>query len=320
MWRGNVFVAILWCFMAGTSFRISPGPRDNIRLNIVEDSNFSARFGGINVLYGSGSLENLRRSHVLVIGLGGVGSWACEALARSGVGTLTLVDADDTCSSNINRQLQALSSTVGVFKADTLKARALDINPDAKIVAIIDFVTSANVMAVLKDSSCTAPLSMVLDCTDSIDDKAAIIDSCASLRIPVITSGGVGGLTDTAMLTVSDLAYSHGDRLTSMVRKRLRREYGYPKGVPYKSSKRKQKRWVLSVRQKHLLLFFSLTYPYFNRFPNTGGILMLFKLCLLAASGMCMRPRRKLAVGQGAFANATPPSARLVMSLVLRGL
>lgn len=190
------------------------------------------RFGGIDRLYGRDSLTRLAAAHVCVVGIGGVGSWAVEALARSGVGRLTLIDLDHVAESNINRQVQALSETLGQAKVLAMKARVAAINPDCVVTTIEDFVTPENAATVLP--VCDA----VIDAIDQVRAKAALIAHCRRVKIPVVTTGGAGGRTDPARLKVDDLSRTTQDALASKVRARLRKEYDFPReakkkfGVP----------------------------------------------------------------------------------------
>ena len=191
-------------------------------------TDYNARFGGIKRLLGSEGVERLKAAHVCVIGLGGVGSWTTEALARSGVGALTLIDLDEVCVSNVNRQLPALTSTVGQAKAQVLKGRILDINPDCAVTAIEEFLTRTSA-----DRLLAARYSYVVDAIDSLTNKCLLIAGCRDLQIPVITVGGAAGRQDPAAIKVADLALASHDRLLRSVRKALRAEYGFPADAPF---------------------------------------------------------------------------------------
>ncbi|MEJ2321433.1 MAG: tRNA threonylcarbamoyladenosine dehydratase [Gammaproteobacteria bacterium] len=184
------------------------------------------RFGGIAALYGARGLERFRRARVCVIGLGGVGSWVAEALARSGIGSLTLIDMDHVAVSNMNRQLVALESTLGKAKARVLEERILEINPAADVHAIEEFVTRDAHLDLL-DSG----YDMVVDCIDTFRDKAAIIARCRRSKVPVVTVGGTGGKTDPSALCIRDLSRTEKDALLSRVRKELRQQYGFPRNI-----------------------------------------------------------------------------------------
>ncbi|MFO8155649.1 MAG: tRNA threonylcarbamoyladenosine dehydratase [Pseudomonadota bacterium] len=185
---------------------------------------YIARFDGLGRLYGRDALPRLAGLHVAVVGLGGVGSWAAEALARSGVGRLTLIDGDSVTIGNINRQLPALSSTLGEKKHTVLTRRLRDINPECRIHTVDDFLTMDNLATLLQPEP---PLDGVLDAIDGIRHKAALINGCRRRHLPVVTTGGAGGLRDPAAITVADLSRTHHDPLASKVRRRLRDEHGF---------------------------------------------------------------------------------------------
>jgi tRNA threonylcarbamoyladenosine dehydratase len=192
---------------------------------------FGFRFGGIARLYGQAALERLRCSHVLVVGIGGVGSWTVEALARTGVGRLTLVDLDDVCVSNINRQLHALDDTIGRSKAEVMAARARGISPGIRVDAVAEFFNADNALRLLgMDSSISgARPDVVVDAIDSMSNKARLIALCHGASIPVVVCGAAGGRRDPTQVRISDLANVTHDRLLSEVRKRLRKEHGFPR-------------------------------------------------------------------------------------------
>ena len=181
-----------------------------------------ARFAGIDRLYGAGTLDILHRARVMVVGLGGVGSWAAEALARSGVGQLTLIDLDEICLSNTNRQSHALTGNYGLEKAAVLAERLNAINPALTTQAIFDFVTPANVAQRL-----TSDYDFILDATDGVKHKVAMIVHCKRNKIPIYTVGGAGGQTDPTRIRYSDLTRAEQDPLLALVRKKLRQEHGY---------------------------------------------------------------------------------------------
>jgi len=186
---------------------------------------YELRFGGIRRLYSSAGQERLRRAHVGVIGVGGVGSWAVEALARSGIGALTLVDMDDICLSNTNRQLHALEGEIHKAKVDSLAARVLAINPDCKVNAVRAFFVSGNAREIL-----APPFDYVFDAIDALREKALCVALCRELKIPVITSGGAGGRRDPTQVRVQDLTGATHDRLLQSLRKLLRSEHDFPRG------------------------------------------------------------------------------------------
>ncbi|MBU1331227.1 MAG: tRNA cyclic N6-threonylcarbamoyladenosine(37) synthase TcdA [Gammaproteobacteria bacterium] len=180
------------------------------------------RFAGIARLYGREGAERLAAAHVAVVGIGGVGSWAAEALARSGVGEISLFDLDDVCISNTNRQLHALNSTVGQAKVEVMAERIRAINPACVVHAVADFVTRETMAAYI-----TEHLDAVIDCIDSVNAKAALIAWCKRRKIQIITTGGAGGQIDPTQIQVGDLNKAWNDPLASKVRSTLRRDYGF---------------------------------------------------------------------------------------------
>ncbi len=188
----------------------------------MTDSDFAQRFAGIARLYGQAGAARIAGLNVCVVGLGGVGSWVVEALARSGVGRLTLIDYDTVCLSNCNRQLPALSATVGRKKAEVLAERVVEINPACQCDIIDDFLTLKTLDAYLGRG-----YDYVVDAIDSIKFKAAMIHYCKRNKIPIVTTGGAGGLNDPAMIRVADLSKTYNDPLAAKVRARLRAEYGF---------------------------------------------------------------------------------------------
>ena len=169
---------------------------------------YERRFGGIGRLYGTEGLERIRRAHVCVVGLGGVGSWAVEALARSGIGALTLVDLDDVCISNVNRQLHALDGDLGKPKVEVMARRVRAINPDCVVHPLQAFFLKSNAQEILQGG-----FDYVLDAFDSPSRKCVLIAQCRERSIPVITSGAAAGRRDPTAVEVIDLAFSSHDRL-----------------------------------------------------------------------------------------------------------
>ncbi|MBT0586491.1 tRNA cyclic N6-threonylcarbamoyladenosine(37) synthase TcdA [Alteromonas oceanisediminis] len=184
------------------------------------------RFGGIARLYGEQQFALLQRAHFCVIGIGGVGSWAAEALARTGVGNITLIDMDDICTTNTNRQIHALTNTVGATKVDVMADRITAISPDCRVKAVEDFVTPDNVSTLI-----TAEFDMVIEATDSIQAKAAIIAFCKRNKIGIVTVGGAGGQVDPRQITSGDLAKTTQDPLSAKLRSELRRFYNFSKNT-----------------------------------------------------------------------------------------
>ena len=185
---------------------------------------YQHRFGGIARLYGQSALEALHRGHFVVVGLGGVGSWAAEALVRTGLGTITLVDLDDICITNSNRQIHALADTIGQAKTATLSQRLKTINPEVNVVAVDDFAEPENLHEVIDPEA-----QVVIDAIDASYAKAALIAHCRRQKQQVVTVGSAGGRIDPSLVTVGDLHRSVKDSLLSRVRTRLRSKYNFPK-------------------------------------------------------------------------------------------
>jgi len=183
------------------------------------------RFSGLSRLYGAQGLTALRRSHVAVIGIGGVGSWSCEALARSGVGELTLVDLDDVCVTNTNRQIHALAQTVGKPKVEVMAQRISAINPECKLHVENRFFNEKSVGAILD-----RPLDGVIDAIDAVRPKCLLLAECRHREIPVITCGAAGGRSQATLIRVADLSRTFNDALLHQVRKNLRSNYAFPSG------------------------------------------------------------------------------------------
>lgn len=192
-----------------------------------------ARFGGIERLYGRGALERFAASHVCVVGIGGVGSWVVEGLARSGIGRLTLIDADDICLSNSNRQLHALEGQFGRAKVEAMAERVRAINPAAEVEAVAEFLTLPSF-----ERHLLRGYDLVIDAFDSFRAKVECIAFCRRHRLPLICVGSAGGRTDPTRIQVRDLSRTEHDALLALVRKKLRGEHGFPRnpkrsfGVP----------------------------------------------------------------------------------------
>jgi tRNA A37 threonylcarbamoyladenosine dehydratase len=180
------------------------------------------RFGGIDRLYGQGALAVLARMHVCVVGLGGVGSWAVEALARSGIGKLTLIDADDYCLSNTNRQLDAREGNYGCAKARVLAERVRAINPAIAVESIENFVTPKNL-----DEMLARDYDYVFDACDAFRTKIDMIAYCRRRKIPILVCGSAGGRVDPTKVQVRDLNKTEHDILLGLIRRKLRAEYGW---------------------------------------------------------------------------------------------
>jgi len=185
---------------------------------------YQQRFSGIGRLYGNKALHLFNQSHVCVVGIGGVGTWAAEALARSGIGQISLIDLDDICVTNSNRQIHALKSTIGQSKVDVMAERILGINPECIVNPIEDFVTADNLFDYISKD-----FNYVVDAIDSIKAKVALIAFCKRNKIKIITTGGAGGQMDPTQVKVADLAKTIQDPLAARVRNELRRNYNFSK-------------------------------------------------------------------------------------------
>jgi tRNA A37 threonylcarbamoyladenosine dehydratase len=191
----------------------------------ASEASDSRRLGGVARLYGNAGLARLRESHVAVVGIGGVGSWAVEALARSGVGRLTLIDLDVVAESNLNRQAHATLANLGRNKVDAMRERVLSFAPHCVVNVIDDFVTPENVSTLIPGDC-----DFVIDAIDQVRAKAALVAACVQARRPVVVCGGAGGKSDAARLTHADLAFTRQDALLSKLRALLRKQYGFPRG------------------------------------------------------------------------------------------
>jgi tRNA A37 threonylcarbamoyladenosine dehydratase len=190
-----------------------------------ERADFDRRFGGVRRLYGDAGLAKLQAAHVCVIGVGGVGSWAVEALARNAVGGLTLIDLDNVAESNVNRQIHALESEFGKAKVTAMRERIAQINPLCKVHEMEDFVTPENVQPLLAHK-----FDVVIDATDDVKAKIAIAVFCKQHHLPLQVAGAAGGRLDPTRIQTADMAYVQGDKLLAKVRNLLRRDFGFPKG------------------------------------------------------------------------------------------
>ncbi len=197
-------------------------------------SDYQLRFGGIARLYGVNGANILKSSHFCVIGIGGVGSWVAEALARNGIGNITLIDLDDICTTNINRQIHALSSTIGKDKVEVMAERIAEINPECNIIQIDDFVTEDNLAKLMSEK-----FDYVIDAIDSVNIKTKIIAYCKRNKLPIITIGGAGGQVDPSKIQIEDLSKTYQDPLLAKVKNQLRREHNFPRDTVKKASKRK---------------------------------------------------------------------------------
>ena len=184
------------------------------------------RFGGVNRLYGTEALDRLTQSHAVVVGIGGVGSWAAEALARSGFGNITLVDLDHVAESNFNRQLHALETTQGQAKVEAMAERIAQINPQCKVRCVDDFLTPENIGEIIGGD----PQTLVLDAIDQVAAKVALIAWCKRHKQTVVTCGAAGGKLRGELVQVADLSETTQDPLMAKVRTGLRRDHRFPAG------------------------------------------------------------------------------------------
>lgn len=197
---------------------------------VTEESEYFHRFGGVARLYGRRGLARLSKARVAVVGIGGVGSWAVESLVRSGVGRLTLVDLDDICVTNVNRQLHALDGQLGRSKTAVMAERARAIHPGCEITEVAAFFTARTAAEILD-----AGFDAVLDAIDTTPHKSLLLAECHRRKLLVVTCGGAGGRRDPTRIRVADLAFSGKDPLLGQVRKSLRADHGFPK-VPQGSN------------------------------------------------------------------------------------
>lgn len=187
-----------------------------LRTNIMSEIPQSARrFAGLNRLYGENATAALHHAHICVVGVGGVGSWAVEALARCGVGRLTLIDADHVVESNVNRQVQAIGATFGMAKISALSARVAMINPDCIVHEIDEFIDESNLDLLPHDA-------IVLDCADQVKAKLAMIVACQKRKQSLLTCGAAGGKVDATRIQIADIAHTIQDPILAKIRQRLR--------------------------------------------------------------------------------------------------
>jgi tRNA A37 threonylcarbamoyladenosine dehydratase len=191
------------------------------------DVDLERRFGGLRRLYGDAGYARLRALRTAVVGLGGVGSWTAEALARSGVAGLVLIDLDHVAESNVNRQVQALGSTLGMGKGQALRERIADIHPGCEVVVVEEFVDSGNWPALLP-----GPVDALVDACDQVRAKVALAAWAAATGVAFVGVGAAGGKRLPQRVEVDDLASVTHDPLLAAVRQRLRREHGAARGAP----------------------------------------------------------------------------------------
>lgn len=185
--------------------------------DVPVNDEYERRFAGVAKIYGETAFSHYEHSHVMVIGIGGVGSWAVEALARTGIGELTLVDMDVVAASNINRQLPAMSSTLGQEKIEVMAERCRSINPRIKINLVDDYLSAENIKEILAEKP-----DIILDCIDDVKAKLALMLHCRFNKIPLIVSGGAGGKLDPLKIRVADLSKTEQDPMLAKLRTQLR--------------------------------------------------------------------------------------------------
>lgn len=208
---------------------LAPSP-DVVADDLLADIDFHRRFGGIARLYGAPALERFRKAHICVIGVGGVGSWAVESLARSAIGRITMIDLDNLAESNINRQIHALTDTLGIAKVTALAERIAQINPTCQVTEIEDFVTPDN----LDEMIGSRQFDYVIDAIDNVRAKVALIAYCRAHQIKLLTIGGAGGQIDPTKIEIRDLSRTEQEPLLAKCRKRLRALHGFPRGTKNK--------------------------------------------------------------------------------------
>ncbi len=188
------------------------------------------RFGSLARVYGAEELQKIQSAHICVVGLGGVGSWVAEALARSGVGKLTLIDGDDISRSNINRQCHALESTIGQMKAKVMQQRILDGNPECECIIFEQYINEENISDLLLPESALR-YDCVIDAIDRIKYKSLMIHFCKKHKLKVVATGGAGGLTDPTQIEIKDLSRTWNDPLASAVRLALRQVHNFSRNL-----------------------------------------------------------------------------------------
>lgn len=210
------------------------------------------RFGGIERLYGKKAMEKFQRAHVCVVGIGGVGSWIVEALARSGIGRITMIDLDEICITNINRQLHAMDGEIGRQKTAAMASRVQAINPDCEIATLEAFFSRRNADEILDQG-----FDFVIDAIDQVQSKALLLDGCHKRNIPVISCGGAGGLRDPSRIIIDDISRCYNDSLLNHVRRNLRTKYGFPCGTDVKRK--------IKGRKFHIDCIFSSESPVYQQ-------------------------------------------------------
>lgn len=191
---------------------------------VTLSADYLNRFSGIARLYGQNSLMSFSQARIAVIGIGGVGSWSAEALARSGVQNIDLIDLDEVCVTNTNRQLHALNSSVGELKVEVIKKRLQDINPEGDFNAVADFLTEKNLEDLMAPK-----YDVVIDAIDSLKNKTLLTVHCRKHGIPLVTIGGAGGKKDPTLIRTGDLSTSTQDNLLKRLKKKLRVDHDFPR-------------------------------------------------------------------------------------------
>ena len=261
---------------------------------------YANRFGGIGRLYGADRQERISHLHIAVVGIGGVGSWTVEALARTGVGQLTLIDLDEICITNVNRQLHARDGKIGQLKIEAMAGRARAINPAIQLNLIPGFFNSKSADDILDRG-----FDGVVDAIDSGMQKAILVSACHSRGIPLVTCGAAGGKCDPSRITVADLARTHGDPLLLQLRKTLRNRFDFPHAGTKKQAKR-----------------FGITAVYSDErpvYPHCDGSVRHEKPSSAEASG-----RLQCATGLGSSAPVTGTfgliaAARIIEDILIKG-
>ena len=206
---------------------IAPVPAKAAAAN---DIDFERRFGGIARLYGAAGLARFRAARICVVGVGGVGSWVVEALARSAIGHITMIDLDNLAESNINRQIHALTDTLGMAKVTALAQRIAQINPYCEVDEVEEFLSADNLEQLIG----AGHFDFIIDAIDNVRAKTALIAYCRANKLRLVTIGGAGGQIDPTRIEVRDLCRTEQEPLLAKVRKRLRLEHGFPRGTKNK--------------------------------------------------------------------------------------
>ena len=256
----------------------------------MPSESYLQRFDGLARVFGKTALQSLQRAKFCIVGVGGVGSWAAEALARSAVGALTLIDLDHIAESNVNRQIHALEGQFGRAKTEAMQERIEAINPACRVISHDEFADTENLGRLIRPD-----YDYVIDCIDAYRTKAAIIAHCRRGKIRVITAGGAGGQIDPLKITLADLSRTQQDPLLAKTRKLLRREYGFPTNI----KRRFEVPCVYSSEQ--------------SRYPSVDGT-----TCLDKSSGIV-----NTGLNCGGFGSAMPVTATfglVAVSYVLRKL